>query len=280
VRLVLVHGINNENRSPADIERIWMDALFAAWTRDGLRAPEGLAVTTAYYADELARLSRSAADAVTAGNARVASQIAFELLQEYAQGTGLTDEHIALAAQDAGGNLDLVQEGLPHEAWVIALSRALERLLPTEGKYLARLFLRQAAVYLERKGVQTAIKNIVRAQIFVDGGPMVVVAHSLGTVVSYELLLEQRSRDLRVPLFCTLGSPLGVRIVSEHLGPRTAFPKPPIGRWLNAFHREDFVALGRTWVGQSDRGSQPAVCVQAPPQCFLVLGAGGQESNN
>jgi hypothetical protein len=107
------------------------------------------------------------------------------------------------------------------------------------------MFLRQAAVYIERKGVQNKIKRIVRDRMFEDKSPIVVVAHSLGTVIAYELLKEQAASGIDVPLFCTLGSPLAVRIVANYVGKSQNFPKPPIRKWINGAQKEDFVTLGR-----------------------------------
>lgn len=246
MRLVLVHGIANENNSPDTIEKLWTSALYDAWERDGLTRPSNLNITTAYYANILANFSQPPKGTVTAGDARPALQTEFALLQEYATASNLSVDEIVDAARKVGVDLSLVEAGIPHEGWVIGFSRALEATLPTKGKYLVRLFLKQAAVYLERKGVQAAIKSVVREQIFKSRDPMVIVAHSLGTVIAYELLLEQASSAIEVPLFCTLGSPLAVAIVTNYLGKRPNFPRPPIARWINGIHRHDFVTLGRT----------------------------------
>ena len=245
MRLVLVHGINNENKSAADVEAVWMQALRQAWQRDGLEPTAEMKITTAYYADELAELSARPQGSVTAGAGSTASSIEFELLQEYATASGITQQEIVAAAEAEGIDVSTVEAGLPHEAWLIATSRALENILPTRGRYLARVFLHQAAVYIERKGVQSRIKKIVRDRTFEDSSPIVVVAHWLGTVIAYELLREQTVSGSEVPLLCTLGSPLAVRIVANYVGKNKNFPKPPIRRWINGAQREDCVTLGR-----------------------------------
>lgn len=253
MRLILVHGINNENKTPEEIESIWMTALQDAWHRNGLRTPKNLSITVPYYAAELAEFSKARRGVVTAGTSSRPSQIEFDLLQEYANAMGVTDSDMDDAAKQKGINLATVEAGVPHENWIIVLSRALENILPTRGKYIARLFLRQAAVYLERQGVQRRIKDIVRSKMFSDDNVIVVVAHSLGTVVSYELLTESESTSRPTPLFCTLGSPLAVAVVSNYVGTRADFPRPPVGRWINGLHPKDFVTLGRE-LGRSSMG--------------------------
>ncbi|MGW2639950.1 alpha/beta fold hydrolase [Streptomyces sp. NPDC001348] len=69
--------------------------------------------------------------------------------------------------------------------------------------------------------------------------PAVVVAHSLGSVVAMEALHHHPGP---VPLFVTLGSPIGMRAVVR---PRL-LPQPPavpgcVERWLNFWDRDDIV---------------------------------------
>lgn len=248
MRLVLVHGINSESSSAAELQAVWLRALETAWSRLGLASLATCKTNVAYYADELARLSAKPRGAVAAGTGFATSQVEFELLQEYATAKGVTQQQIAAAAEEEGYDLTSIEAGVPHESWILAMSRALENILPSGGKYLARLFTRQASVYIERQGVQNKIKSIVRGIILEEDSPVVIIAHSLGTVISYEILSEEVALNARVPLFCTLGSPLAVGVVSNYLGKRNRFPRPPVQRWINAVQFEDFVTLGRSLV--------------------------------
>ena len=78
-----------------------------------------------------------------------------------------------------------------------------------------------------------------------------VVGHSLGTVVAYDLLTKLPG-TYRVRQFVTAGSPLGMPVVKRHLlGGAAGQPKPAVpgavprrsGGWLNAYDVLDFVAL-------------------------------------
>jgi hypothetical protein len=122
----------------------------------------------------------------------------------------------------------------------------LERILPTKGKLMARPFLRQAVTYINDKVLAARIEKKVAASIFNGkSDPVIVVAHSLGTVVTYRILADVSSARRDVPLFVTLGSPLSVRMFKSILPARGAMPTPPIGCWFNARHRDDFVTLAR-----------------------------------
>ncbi|MCQ0025038.1 hypothetical protein M4914_20260, partial [Streptomyces somaliensis DSM 40738] len=75
-----------------------------------------------------------------------------------------------------------------------------------------------------------------------DGGPLVVIGHSLGSVAAYEVLAAD---GREVDLFVTLGSPLGIAEVQDHLTVPPAVP-PGTALWLNASDARDVVALDHT----------------------------------
>lgn len=106
--------------------------------------------------------------------------------------------------------------------------------------------LGQVARYLNRgepdaAGVSLDCRIRERVGVCLDAdGPTVVVAHSLGTVVATETLHAHRGP---VPLFVTLGSPLGVRTaVKPRVRPQPLQVPDSVGRWLNFWDRDDVVA--------------------------------------
>ncbi len=81
------------------------------------------------------------------------------------------------------------------------------------------------------------IDQIVAAEI---QGECVVVGHSLGSVVSHQILTSIPAGQANVSLFMTLGSPLGLSAIRPHLKRR---PLLKVGRWVNACDPRDVVAL-------------------------------------
>jgi len=59
--------------------------------------------------------------------------------------------------------------------------------------------------------------------------------------VAYNIMRTDR-RALKIPLFVSVGSPLGVRAIREQFVP-LRYPSPPLGSWYNAFDTRDVVAL-------------------------------------
>jgi hypothetical protein len=65
-----------------------------------------------------------------------------------------------------------------------------------------------------------------------------VIDHSLGTVVAYNVL---GAAARKIPLYVTVGSPLGIRATRQTLAPI----RNPVGSkgWYNAYDAHDFVSL-------------------------------------
>ncbi|MEJ8654030.1 hypothetical protein WKI65_39820 [Streptomyces sp. MS1.AVA.3] len=92
-------------------------------------------------------------------------------------------------------------------------------------------------------GAGPAMREVVKAQLDgLDGGPLVVVGHSLGTIIAYEVLMEQ-ARE--VELLVTVGSPLAIAEVQDHLARPPAVPAG-VAAWRNASDLRDLVALDHT----------------------------------
>lgn len=107
-----------------------------------------------------------------------------------------------------------------------------------------------------RNGIGVRVRELVKAPLrsaFAAGERVLLVAHSMGSVIAYdalwELWHEERNRG-RVELFITLGSPLGMRYVQKRLvGFRNhGHARYPgnIGRWVNVSTEGDLTSLDPT----------------------------------
>ena len=255
IRVIFIHGINNEKWTKQEIEDTWSDALQSSLTPEARALWPQVEIKTAYYAQELRRhqdewhiinigpirMSAGAPDEDLADEKVSALYLAF---QDHYR---LTDEEVA-AELDPDDEVEARRQaaGL-HKKWLKAIARALERKFPSGGGLLARLFLEQAAAYLHKPGVYDEINKLVRDQVFADhddDARTLVITHSLGTIVGYVNLRAMRL-GAPLPLFMTLGSPLGIEIVRHRVGkPRINPPLAP--NWVNGADQEDFVALDPT----------------------------------
>ena len=87
---------------------------------------------------------------------------------------------------------------------------------------------------------RSQVLDLVREAI-PAGVPVVLVSHSLGTVVARDLLNDATLRD-RVMLWVTAGSPLGLDAVQKNL--LTPGARNPGVSWVSAYDVHDIVALG------------------------------------
>jgi hypothetical protein len=110
--------------------------------------------------------------------------------------------------------------------------------------------------FQNRDGIGARVRETLKAPLraaFAAGEPVLLIAHSMGSVIAYdalwELWHEEHNRG-RVDLFLTLGSPLGMRYAQKRLvGFRNhghaRFPGN-IRHWINVSTEGDLTALDPT----------------------------------
>ncbi len=289
MRLAFVHGINNEGSSPESIAESWWQALVDGWTAIGLPPKQRPAIHVGYYGKVLAEaVAGRRPEAVAQGGDATSRGVALEFLRAYQAEAGIADEELDHFLREFGLSPAVVEQGRSRAA-LINVASAIEHLLPKHGKTIADRYLRQATHYVEDTGLAAQIGVIVRKAIF-DGldDPVMVISHSLGSVVAYKLLADHRVSSRKVPLFVTLGSPLGIGMMQKIMPPRRTIPNPPIGKWINGFRRDDVVSLGRPLsphtfslegiqnisdglIEESDKHSVQAY-LKSPPICGHIYG--------
>ncbi|WP_433722385.1 hypothetical protein ACQP0C_21360 [Nocardia sp. CA-129566] len=132
----------------------------------------------------------------------------------------------------------------------IAVKVAVDRLLRsrvfagvTERMLVGNM--KQAIAFLGDPGVKARVLDRLRESVSAD--TRVLIGHSLGSIVAYELLCAAAG-ETPVELLVTMGSPLGIPLlVFDRLTPVPvdgvgAWPGTGIG-WVNVSDPDDFVAL-------------------------------------
>jgi hypothetical protein len=76
-------------------------------------------------------------------------------------------------------------------------------------------------------------------------GPLIVIGHSLGSIIAYDVLRELEQEAQEIPLFVTAGSPLGVTEVQDLVVQDLRVPAG-VTAWRNVADGRDLVALDRT----------------------------------
>lgn len=115
-----------------------------------------------------------------------------------------------------------------------AVSDSVPSLLPIVNRYLTHAASRHA------------VWKAVLAQL-PRSGRIVIVAHSLGSIVMLDLL-TRLPEGLQVDLLLTIGSPIGIGVFRRHLAQLARpgdFPAERVGVWVNAYDPDDIVTAGR-----------------------------------
>ncbi|WP_188941315.1 alpha/beta fold hydrolase [Nakamurella endophytica] len=251
VDVIGVPGVRHDRFAPDRLRGLWEPAL-----RDGLEIATGSepapSFALAYYGDLFAQ-AQTLADAefgVTKG------------ATEDGQVWPAEDDDVAFLAAAADEVLD-GRPALPDAPeWKgvapvpPVLRPVLRRLTQRFDITVALTFIRslhQVKVYTQDAPLAASIRAQVRATL--QQGCTVVVAHSLGSVVTLEVLATHP--ELRVDTLVTVGSPLSMRLLNGRLPAAARRTVPPqLRRWVNVYDPADPVAgagaLGRLWPGVHD----------------------------
>lgn len=250
-QLILIHGRAQENKDAAALKQEWI----AAWKKGLAKTGRTIPISDAdihfpYYGDTLIQMvgGKSEAEAAKviikgAGQPDAAEQeIMREMITEIALRKGIAEVDIrATLAEDPLANAEAIEKGPLNWRWVQAILSTLDKIEPLSARLVA-LVTADVAKYLANPAIHQAVNQGV-LNAFTAHQDAVVVAHSLGTVVAYNVLMSRPHpfAPVAAPLFVTLGSPLAVNAIKSRLRPHT-FPKP-VGQWYNAMDPDDVVAL-------------------------------------
>lgn len=247
-RIVLVHGIAQQQRSADDLELEWLASLIGGIRTAGhpdladrLRAnqPADRWACMAFYG-HLFRTPDQQGDTteLTDTQREIADEIALEWLTNALDSTRARDAGTARQELAALHHDPTDAQGLPGTT-----ARALASLdrIPWFGNGGFRLaghhaIVGQAVRYLTEPAIRQAAIAAVHAHLGDD--TRVVLAHSLGSVVAYEAL---HARPQPLPMLITIGSPLGLHSVIRRLQQPPAYPTG-VQHWINLADRDDIIA--------------------------------------
>ncbi|MEU6946539.1 hypothetical protein ABZ957_15105 [Streptomyces sp. NPDC046316] len=249
--LLFVHGRRQHGQIPDKLQRKWSAGLAAGLVLDGRPPADQVPVAFPFYGnllkqleDELAvsdtdidleSLRRDRTDGADPFHPELGTKVGRverELLQDLA--SARSDEGATLVQRETQG------EGLQDLLSWRGARRVLRWFADSTSvdTEIIELFLRDVAVYLTH-GRVPVLKEVRKS--VPETGPVVLVSHSLGSVVARDLLADDDLRA-RTTLWVTAGSPLGLDAVVRNL-PADERKHPGIP-WLTTFDVNDVVATG------------------------------------
>jgi hypothetical protein len=244
-QLVFVHGRSQQHKNAGELKAAWIAAWQTGLEKNGLNLPIAeQEIRFPYYGDTLDALVREEQDAdvpevIVRGSGGGDDQREFvaSVILEAQRALAIRDEQV----QEAAPEQEALERGPQNWRWVRAVLKAIDQYVPGGSGAGLALATHDVYHYLRNPGVRDTIEEGVREAVSTDHDT-VVVGHSLGSVVSYNLLKrEGEPLGWRVPLYVTVGCPLAVSAIRRAL--------TPIGHpmcasaWFNALDKRDIVAL-------------------------------------
>ena len=282
--LLFIHGRSQASddevgRDPARLEayvrakkRSWLGGLAKGMLAAGRQPVDEAAVVFPFYGNDFADAIKAyeagggrrpeleiLADAAAPDDAALVDSKAASLL-DAATALGFDPvKELSYSDPDVGGSVatrDPSQElGWGDALRLPVLRSALQFVSRKTGAptLIIERFLDDVAYYLEMPQMRETVLGIVEQGLrraVPDGGDVVVIGHSLGSIVAYDAMTRIPDR-YRVRLLVTAGSPLGYPIVQKNLLGKQAGQPPSVpaavprqpGGWLTAYDVADVVAL-------------------------------------
>ena len=240
MKIVLVHGRAQESFEEADLKKTWLETFHKGLNAAGLELKMADAdYVFPYYGKHLERLVNEfnlpIEDVVKKGGPVPLADARFinDMLVEIAANSMVTPSDI-----DNESTSEITEKGPLNWSWVQSIVRAIDK----KGKWgenTLKKFTYDVFLYLTIDGIRTEINKFIKDKI--PNEPFVLVGHSLGTIICYNLLID--NPDWKVKKFITLGSPLGLTSVRKYLKSPLKMPSCITGEWFNAYDDRDVVAL-------------------------------------
>jgi subtilisin family serine protease len=125
-------------------------------------------------------------------------------------------------------------------------------------RLITRLFLHDVRDFLFDAERRARMADTLRRRIAAGGGPFIVIAHSQGSMIAYDVLRALKREEADVRLFVTIGSPLGMDEVQDMLKAIGGPLRVPecVARWVNVAERLDPVALDPELKGEFARNGR------------------------
>jgi len=241
MRILMIHGRSQGGKDPVELKEVWIDTLKKGFAAAGLPSPDSLSIDFPFYGDKLDGFTAQA-NLPTPQDVNAKGSGKNRQFEEFMQSAlGQMKERSAISDDEVEAELDPTapqEKGVQNWNWVQAIARVIDRHLTGAAEFTIETFLKDVFLYVNAKAVTRGINKIVEEKLTDE--PTIVVAHSLGSVVGYKVIMDNLAK-LNLVKYITVGCPLGLTAISSKLGPLQN-PGGPDG-WYNAYDERDIVAL-------------------------------------
>jgi hypothetical protein len=240
MKIIFIHGRDQQGKDSLDLKRTWTETLAAGLIKTGNSIPDDTQIVFPYFGDKLDELVKKAdlpetVERIVQKGSAADSQLPFvaEFLSDLSENAGIGSDEIL--AEFTG---DTIEKGALNWPWIQAVLRTLDKHT-SFGDFSIKQWTYDVYMYLTKPGIAREIERFVLQEIGKE--PCVVVAHSLGSIIAYNVL--KANPQLKIKSFITVGSPLGLTSIKKRLEKPLPMPGCIEQVWFNAYDNQDVVAL-------------------------------------
>lgn len=248
MKIIFIHGINQQNLDAVSFEKHWLEVFNIGLDRNNLNLDaEDFRFAFPFYGDILTSFNFK--NAINLDMARLNYNFFDKLpsfLERYRKQEiplQTTDDVPLLPHYEYDLNYSLKNKFLLLSQ--LAKDRALKEMVillnhfPNLHESLVEKFVAEAYLYWYKPAFKQAIHDRITA-CFDPNEKHIVIAHSLGTVIAYNVL-QELSADYHIERFITLASPLPFNVVQRHIHEPMSRPQGLQGDWYNFYSRDDYL---------------------------------------
>jgi hypothetical protein len=240
MKLILIHGRAQGGKDHISLRKTWIATLEAGLKKSGLSLPvSNEDVIFPFYGDLLDKLvdeyNVPVETIIKRGVESNSTDARFfhDFLLEVADNSNISLQEIAEEK-----TTEITERGPLNWEWVHSILKAIDKKSSWSEASLKK-FTYDVFLYLTIPAIRQEINENVISSFANE--TCVVVGHSLGSIVSYNLLRE--SSSIKAFKFITVGSPLGINAVKKYLKSPIKMPDCVKNGWFNAYDERDIVAL-------------------------------------
>lgn len=253
MKIVFVHGRSQEGKDPDELLKSWIEALENGGEKISTNPLKGIAsedICFPYYGDSLVALLEPGEDD-TMRSTNFIEEVNNELKTKYKIPYSDSPDNTSNEDDVLRSDEDNMPRGVLNWKIVRSVLGGIDNASPEVTARIISSVLRDVGHYLEVPSARKIVDDIVKDSIqdaYSDDAPILVVAHSLGTVTAYSVLHELSADDKwhkKVRLI-TVGSPLAIKAVKARISGKCGLPlaiPKSLASWHNGADITDVVAL-------------------------------------
>jgi|GEM_PF-1862706 len=244
MHILFIHGRAQEEFTQETLLKKWQEGLRTSFKNADIPFPDELVLHLPYYGKDLMHQRDLYKEDIKNGKFKMRSsnqvneldKCKDQLLEDILINAGISKKQLLAEMQE-----QQQYRGLRNNKYLIAFARYLDRWSAGAGNFGVKWQTDDVATYLAVGDARNEINNIYNLAL--TEKPTIIIAHSLGTVIAYDVLHSLTNKSYNIKGLITLGSPLGMNAIKRQLYPNHSYPPTLKGPWLNIYDPKDIVAL-------------------------------------